>query len=651
MAAGLQALAAFVPSLALSQGSGRDVFGTLVYFALILGMIRSGKSVDALGIHVGDDWLRQLGKGVLAGGIAMLLTLGTQLFAGTAAFNPHASPLRLPQAFLAASSGLISASFVLVLISCFAFLTVRPVLGWLGAAAAVSLLHVLIRSPLLLTSPAAVDWKPVLVTVLGTTLATLLRLRTGQFMFALGVLGGLYSGDRFVRSAHWFDLPKDASVELMAWLGAQGDIRSSLVLAGLMLLGVVLCAVMIVLRGECRPASDKVMSARFKRVYPFAQAGLFAPLDVWLSRLLAARFRIGLIYLPKLAVALAISAVNTILTLPERLLLPVVLCRRRVQDPVFILGVHRSGTTHLQNLLSLDPNLVTPRNYQVLNPLGFLFSGWLLSPLMVFAPLSRPMDSMQFSALSPNEDEHAIANMCSLSPYWAMSFPQQNEHYDRYIDVASLPPSQLRKWKRVYLQFLRQLVFWRDRRPLLKNPYNTARVALLRDMFPGARFIHIRRNPFRVYQSNMHLAAEGHCLCHLQDPVNASSYGERFPENYRQMEDAFERDAATLPPNQLVRIRFEELEDSPLEVIRQVYEQLGLEMSPQFVQRLQEYLLSIEGYRKNRFRPLEPAGRERILATMRPFFQRWGYNPDEDGPSTTLGRLPGGPTRIDSKAG
>src|SRR5687768_14248006 len=43
-----------------------------------------------------------------------------------------------------------------------------------------------------------------------------------------------------------------------------------------------------------------------------------------------------------------------------------------VHPPLFVLGIWRSGTTHLHNLLSKDDRLAFPNSYQVFNPHTFL---------------------------------------------------------------------------------------------------------------------------------------------------------------------------------------------------------------------------------------------------------------------------------------
>ncbi|MBI5651739.1 MAG: hypothetical protein HZC40_15045, partial [Chloroflexi bacterium] len=71
----------------------------------------------------------------------------------------------------------------------------------------------------------------------------------------------------------------------------------------------------------------------FKRVYPFSGMNNFAPLDVWLGRLWQARFAVGWKYVPRLIASLTFSVVSTVVSLPERLILPWLLCKRPIPDP------------------------------------------------------------------------------------------------------------------------------------------------------------------------------------------------------------------------------------------------------------------------------------------------------------------------------
>ena len=65
------------------------------------------------------------------------------------------------------------------------------------------------------------------------------------------------------------------------------------------------------------------------------------------------------------------------------------------QPPLFVVGHWRSGTTHLHDLLHLDPELACPTTYQCFLPHHFLITEWLLARLLWFlVPAKRPMDNV-----------------------------------------------------------------------------------------------------------------------------------------------------------------------------------------------------------------------------------------------------------------
>jgi len=77
-------------------------------------------------------------------------------------------------------------------------------------------------------------------------------------------------------------------------------------------------------------------------------------------------------------------------------------------------------------------------------------------------------------------------------------------------------------WQSHYLHFLRKVQYAQPgQRLLLKNPANTARIAMLREIFPGARFVHIHRDPYEVFTSTVHLYLETQAAWGL-DPADES---------------------------------------------------------------------------------------------------------------------------------
>jgi len=490
-----------------------------------------------------------------------------------------------------------------------------------------ALLFAMLYRPETIPSVLGGEAQPLVVGLfLIATLLGILRLTSGGIMVPSGFLAGCIFVRRLIRKTSL--LGSAGATEPATWWAPSADPRQAPVLWGLLLLGIAVGWIWLLRRGEAQvKSSGTAIDAKFKRTFPLSHGSMLAPLDVWLRCLVAARFRVGLKYLPRLLAVLTLSTVNTILTLPERLLLPLLLRRRRMDDPVFIVGVHRSGTTHLHNLLSLDPQFTSPRAFHIMNPAGFAISGWPLLPcIAAFLPWKRPMDSVRFHILAPQEEEFALAGMCHVSPYWGLTFPLDGADYDRFIFPGRFTERELHTWRREYVSLLRRMSLFSRKRPLLKNPYNTARVAALADLFPKARFVHIHRHPHSVYRSNMHTAREGHVVNQLQDPDPADNYQTRFLDNYRDMEEAFYRESAELPADQVAEVRFEQLERDPIGEVRRLYGELGLEFTEAYQTRLERYLAGIAGYKKNRFKPLSDEEQQAIAETMGPFIEQWGYD-------------------------
>src|SRR6185312_2827714 len=82
--------------------------------------------------------------------------------------------------------------------------------------------------------------------------------------------------------------------------------------------------------------------------------------DDWLRLLRRERFRVDPICWPRALWITALSVWNsTAARRVERRYGPAI-ATTRVEAPVFILGHYRSGTTHLHELLSVDPRFASP---------------------------------------------------------------------------------------------------------------------------------------------------------------------------------------------------------------------------------------------------------------------------------------------------
>jgi hypothetical protein len=297
----------------------------------------------------------------------------------------------------------------------------------------------------------------------------------------------------------------------------------------------------------------------------------------------------------------------------------------QVAPPLFVIGHWRSGTTHLHNLLAADGRLAFPNNYQVFYPHTFLTTERLSSRLIEpFLPPRRPMDRMEWDMRSPQEDEFALAAATGLSPYLGWAFPRRRDHYDRYLTFREVPAHEVARWQAALVLFLKKLT-WKYRRTLvLKSPPHTCRIKLLLETFPGARFVHIRRNPLDVFRSSRLMFRTVFDLHRVQRP-RADDLDGWVLRQYRVMYDAFFEERGLIPVGQFHELAYEELEKNPVVQLRHTYEALSLPDFGIVEPALRRYLASIAHYKKNEFADLPAELRSRIATSWRRCFEEWGY--------------------------
>jgi len=295
-----------------------------------------------------------------------------------------------------------------------------------------------------------------------------------------------------------------------------------------------------------------------------------------------------------------------------------------IAPPVFIVGHWRSGTTHLHNLLSCDPRFTCPTYYQVMFPYHFAYSQpWGMRIFNYFSPRKRPMDNMAIGAKAAHEDEFALAALSTVSPYLRALFPRTGDNGFAVLDPLRLDQEALDRWKAAMLYFVQKLTFYRDKRIVLKSPPHLGRVRILLELFPGAKFIHICRNPYEVYLSTKHMWQSGLSLSHLQKP-NPQDLEENILSWYIELYDLFARDRDLIPPGSLYEVKFEDLVSKPLDSLQDIYATLGLPGFEEFRARVTPYLAAQKSYKRNSY-VLDDATRERIRQRWGPIAARYGY--------------------------
>lgn len=331
--------------------------------------------------------------------------------------------------------------------------------------------------------------------------------------------------------------------------------------------------------------------------------------------------------IPSLAVSMGSALGRLPFTLTERALATLWIRRGpRMPPPIFIIGHWRSGTTHLYNLLSCAPRFGYIPPLATGMPWDMLVLSRMLRPLLVkMLPEERYIDRIPVKVDSPQEDEAALANMQPISMYHGLYFPRHlNRNFRQGVFFDETPPRDVRRWQRRFLHFLAKLNLQFDGRPLLvKNPVYTARVKMLCDLIPGAKFVHIHRNPTHVFQSMQNFYDKLLSAMGLQR-YDRSLIDELILESYPRMMQRMVDETADLPANRFVELGYDALDDMPLETAGQIYDQLEIPGFAEDRPRFEAYLESISNYRKNRYE-LPTAQKEEVARRWGPFFDRWGY--------------------------
>jgi omega-hydroxy-beta-dihydromenaquinone-9 sulfotransferase len=294
------------------------------------------------------------------------------------------------------------------------------------------------------------------------------------------------------------------------------------------------------------------------------------------------------------------------------------------QPPIFILGHWRTGTTLLHELLIQDPRLGYPTTYECMDPNHFLLTEKLFTRYLKFlVPAHRPMDNMKAGFERPQEDEFALCMLGQPSPYLTIAFPNNPPQDEKFLDLEGITSGALRRWQRALKQFLKQITYKTGKRLVLKSPPHTARIKVLKEIFPGALFIHIVRDPYVVFPSTVNLWKTLYRSQGFQKP-NFAGLDEYVVATFSRMYRRLEEGKKLLGPGQFYELRYEDLIKDPSGELRKVYDHFQLGGWDDFRPRLESYLATLKGYETNKYQ-ITPEQRAVIKERWAEVIARYGY--------------------------
>lgn len=264
-----------------------------------------------------------------------------------------------------------------------------------------------------------------------------------------------------------------------------------------------------------------------------------------------------------------------------------------IERPIFIVGLPRTGTTLLFNLLAQDPAHRTPRSWEVEWPVPppepdtYCSDSRIRDAEKLFANLDRLIPMLpaihEFGAELPQECVPINAHEM-LSVQFNVTFHAPS--YQTWLDGQSMVRSY--EFHRRFLQHLQSK--YMKERWALKSPAHLPAIDALLDVYPDALIIHTHRDPADVMPS---LASLHHAFRSMSsDSVDPFRIGRNVMDIWslylRRAMEARRRHRDK--SDQFFDAHFDETLADPVDVLRRAYEHFGLTFTQAVRARMNAFL-------------------------------------------------------------
>jgi hypothetical protein len=249
-----------------------------------------------------------------------------------------------------------------------------------------------------------------------------------------------------------------------------------------------------------------------------------------------------------------------------------------LEPPVVVVGLPRSGTTHLVNLLAADPRVRSLPWWECVEPTPFPGDGpgrdgvdpRYLRCLADYeagndaAPLTRLMHDRHPSTIE-EECELMDLDLCTYTLEWHARVPSWREHYlglDQDAHYAFL------------VRELRVLAHLRGpRRFVLKCPQHLEQLGPLLRTFPGATIVLTLRDPVAVFQSTVTMLAYGDRLRRVR--IDLDDLADIWQERLGLLLDRYLEDRHLLEGRAVVPVEFHAFMADPVATVTRIWEAAG----------------------------------------------------------------------------
>lgn len=295
------------------------------------------------------------------------------------------------------------------------------------------------------------------------------------------------------------------------------------------------------------------------------------------------------------------------------------------EDPIFILGHWRSGTTLMHYLFAQDKTKGLVSNIEVYAPHFFLaFPKFTRKLIVASLPETRPMDEIKINADLPGEEEHSLGAYDKYGFFHSMIFPRNFWTYARYKSFDETKPRDLKRWKKRYDFFLKKVAFKnKGKRMILKNPANTYRMKYLHEMYPNAKFIHLYRNPYEVYSSTIKFHNDTAEVFSLQT-WDMEELKRNVLGIYKELYEKYDNKTKDIPTENIIDIQYEYFIKNPIDVMEKIYSTFKIQGFKEAKEDMIKYLESQKDYKPREYQ-LSNELISRVNEECNFILERFGY--------------------------
>jgi hypothetical protein len=264
-----------------------------------------------------------------------------------------------------------------------------------------------------------------------------------------------------------------------------------------------------------------------------------------------------------------------------------------VPTPIFVLGLPRTGTSILHELLALDPTTRAPMTWEVAQPwpppdrARFETDPRIAATDAQLAGVERLIPGFQaIHRMGASLPQECVAILAYEFASMLFSTTHRVPDYQAWLEGID--------HRRLYAAHKRWLQYFQWRAPAvrwaLKSPGHLWSLDALLAVYPEARIVQTHRDPLRVLASLVSLSTLLRSLA--SDAIEPHEIALEWAPRLAAGLDASmrARDAAALLPERVFDVAFHDFVGNEIETVRRLYAHFGLPFSAEAETRMRRHL-------------------------------------------------------------